>query len=140
MSGFRIAQFEGKPEIRCSSADELSQQLYAMHESGLAVPTLVNVYDDLDRIAIVGLGAEYSTVQLVDKDRGETHRSTVLNQAGNDVEFSYQGESTFVELRFLIPVKLAVRAVVTWLSEHRLLPEVNWLSAPFPPEVHTQHG
>jgi hypothetical protein len=141
MSSFRIVQFEGKPELPCSSPDDLDRLLHSLNKSGFAVPTLVNVYEDVDRIAIVGLGAENSTVQLVDKVHGETHRSTVLsNQAGDSVEFSYQGEATFVPARFLIPVELAVRAVVTWLSECRLSQDVSWLSAPCPPEVGGRKG
>jgi len=117
MSTFRIVQFEGKPEIACRDADELSQFLSSLNKRGFSVPTLVNVYDEMGRIAIVGLGSDRATVQLVDKSQGETHRSTASNQnQGSSIEFSYQGEATFVGPRFLIPVDCAIQSVVLWLA------------------------
>src|SRR4051812_17139524 len=98
---FRISRFDGVPDITCQNSTELRDVLQRLNIRGFEVPTMVNIYDDLGRIAIIGLGSELSTVQLVDRPRGKNHRSITTNKSDVDRQFIYQGEATFVRPKFL---------------------------------------
>jgi hypothetical protein len=134
MSAFRIAPFEGRAEIFCENSEALYQALVSLNTS-FKIPTLVNVHDEHGCAAIVGLGCEVSTLQLIDEIHGETHRTSSNLAEREVVEFSYQGEATFVKPKFLVPLDLAIRAVVVWVAEHKLMPAINWLSSAFPPRI-----
>ena len=70
-----------------------------MSKGVFAYPTLVNVHSDPDRGAIIGLGAMQSTLQLIDQSHGVTYRAVSDNE-GEFLEFTYQGEATFIRPRF----------------------------------------
>jgi Immunity protein Imm1 len=127
-----IRTFEGD-EISCS-ADELHESLSALAAKFRATPTLVNLYDGEDRIAIVGLGSVQSTVQCVDKRRGISSRALAAAESdAEDVEFVYQGEATFVPTKYLVPEDIAILAVVHWLTHDQLIPKLRWRSREYPP-------
>jgi len=135
MGSYRIATFEGRPDILCVNEAELLQSLMKLSGDAFAYPTLVNVHSGCDRGVIIGLGTADSTLQLIDKGQGVTHRAVSETEEGEYFEFAYQGEATFVRRRFLVPQDLAIRAAVKWLSTDELTSDLKWTSGPCPPRI-----
>jgi len=133
MTNYRIESFEGRADVLCADEAELLRSLLEMAKSAFAYPTLVNVYGDFDRVALIGLGTGQSTLQLADLAQGISHRAISDNDGGVSFEFAYNGEATFIRPRYLIPQDPAIRAVVKWLSAGELASDLKWTSGPYPP-------
>ena len=132
MPYFKISQFDGREDIVCSTTEDVLQVLLQISHESTGNPILVNLYVD-SRIAIVGLGSNNSTIQFVDKERGASVRAIAERHDGEDQEFSYQGEATFVQAHFLIPECLALNAVIAWIDDGTLIPDIRWRTREYPP-------
>ena len=135
MTNYRIESYEGRSDVLCADEGELLQSVLEMAMNGFAYPTLVNVYGDSDRVALIGLGAGQSTLQLADLDQGISHRAIGDNEGGESLEFAYNGEATLIRPRYLIPQDLAIRAVVKWLSTGELASDLKSSSGAYPPKL-----
>ena len=131
MTKYRIVPFEGRPDVNCSDEFELVEALERLGK-GTKDAILVNVHADDGRGAIIGLGLAESTLQLIDMHEGVTHRA-ISNRKGDDVEFLYQGETTYITACYLIPQEIAYQALTKWLTTDELIAETEWSSGPCPP-------
>src|SRR5262249_50445066 len=93
---FRIVSFEGREPLYANSADQLITILRPLSEQFRDDPTLVNLYDGDDRIAIVGVGGPMSVVQALDKGLGINSMTSSGLPDGDDLEFNYQGQATYI--------------------------------------------
>lgn len=128
-----IRSFEGRNDVNCS-VERLQEELQSLAVQLCTTPTLVNIYDGDDRIAIIGLGSSQSTLQCVDKGKGISSRAVAEARGGDDKEFAYQGEATFVASEFLVPVDMAIRAAAQWFADNVLISDLRWRSRPYPPQ------
>lgn len=132
MSLFRVSSFEKREDLFAGSSNELTDLLCRLSAHFRGDPVLVNIYDGDDRIAIVGLGAAMSTLQCVDKQRRTSVRVLSDFAQGDDAEFNYQGEATYVPAQYLIPEGDAIGGAVAWISDDQLISGLKWRMRPFP--------
>jgi hypothetical protein len=82
---------------------------------------------------IFGIGAAYTTIQLVPNPRDRNIRSLgSAPPAPESVPFVFQ-ELTEVWPKYLIPQADGERAVMAWFEHGTLDDGVEWATSPFPP-------
>jgi hypothetical protein len=127
------------PDVGVRSAAELTAALRTLSSEHCDPPLLIYLYGESGDIMIFGIGAAYTTIQLVPRSRDVNIRSLGTNPpAPESVPFVFQGELTEVWPDYLIPQADGERAVIEWFERGVLDDAVAWSTSPFPPRPNPQ--
>ena len=107
--------------------DLLSQRFYGS-------PILLMISCVTGRIQY-GVGAEYTSIHIFPLGSNKSFRARPLQTdfVPDQIEFTYSGEWTGVDRRFLVSAEKGKRALDAWLLKQELVAEIDWATAPFPP-------
>jgi hypothetical protein len=117
-----ISTYEpAEPPRTVESLEEFDAVLDALASKHSGWPLLVELSSDRHGAALVGIGSDHTTLEMLSADRRSHARACAPpGQAANVIRFLYAGEETEVAPEYLILISLGRKALRTWYRDGSL--------------------